>query len=63
MKILNPIIILLIALFCSANAEEVFKCKSSKGEIIYQPNSCPPNETTQGVLNIKEMTPQEVEEV
>ena len=60
MRIKKPILILLILLAFSANAE-VFKCKSPTGEIIYQPKPCSINETPVGQLKIKEMTPQEVE--
>ncbi|MEQ1559337.1 MAG: hypothetical protein ABL933_10440 [Methyloglobulus sp.] len=60
MKIFKTIGMVLIAMSLPANAE-VFKCKSAKGEIIYQRSACTP-ETTQGLLNIKEMTPQEMEE-
>ncbi len=60
MKMIAPIFILLITLSFSADAE-VFKCKSSAGEIIYQPSPCTPSEILEGKLKTKEMSPEEIE--
>jgi len=60
MRVFKPILIFLIWQACPANAE-VFKCKSTSGEIIYQPNPCPIGEKPLGQLKIKAMTPQEIE--
>lgn len=58
MKITNPVFILLMVFSLSANAE-VFKCKSSGGEMIYQSSPCASGETPEGELKIKKMTPQQ----
>lgn len=60
MRVLKLILIFLILQALYANAE-VFKCRSSTGEIVYKPTPCSINETAVGQLKIKEMTPQEVE--
>ena len=61
MKCMKPIFIFLLLSTVSANAD-IFKCKSSAGEMVYQPAPCtPPGETPVGKLNIKAMTPQEAE--
>ncbi len=61
MKQFNCIPILLMVLVLPVQAE-VFKCKQSSGKIIYQPTPCPSGSSTQGVVPIKEMTPEQVEE-
>jgi hypothetical protein len=61
MKYVNYIFIPLIALSLSTNAE-VFKCKNATGKIIYQSEPCVSGATQQGVIKVKEMTPQEVED-
>lgn len=38
---------------------EVFKCKNATGKIIYQADPCASGAVTQGVINVKEMTPEE----
>jgi hypothetical protein len=60
MRIMKPVFGLITLFTFTVNAE-VFKCKSSAGEIIYQPAPCSINETPVGKLKIKEMTPEEVE--
>jgi hypothetical protein len=57
---LKLILIFLMWQASPANAE-VFKCKSTSGEIIYQSNPCPIGEKPVGQLKIKAMTPQEIE--
>jgi hypothetical protein len=54
-------IFLLMALSLPAHAE-VFKCKSASGKIIYQPEPCAAGTVPQGVIKVKEMTPEEAEE-
>ncbi|MEQ1486097.1 DUF4124 domain-containing protein [Methyloglobulus sp.] len=61
MKYVNYIFIPLIALSLSTNAE-VFKCKNATGKTIYQSEPCASGATQQGVIKVKEMTPQEVED-
>lgn len=61
MKTMNLIPIFLMVLSLSANAE-VFKCKQTSGEIIYQSAQCPSTAVTQGVIKVKEMTPEQAEE-
>ena len=60
MKLKKYIYLLLIALPLSAHAE-VFKCKNAIGKIIYQSEPCSSGEVTQGVINVKQMTPEETE--
>jgi hypothetical protein len=60
MKYINFIFIALITLSLSANAE-VFKCKNATGKIIYQSEPCSSDEITQGVIKVKQMTPEETE--
>jgi hypothetical protein len=63
MKHMNHIAILLSVLSLSVTANaEVFKCKQVSGKIIYQPTPCPSGATHQGVIKVKEMTPEETEE-
>ncbi len=61
MKHTNYIYCTFIALSLSANAE-VFKCKDTAGKIIYQSDPCPSGEITQGVIKVKQMTPEETEQ-
>jgi hypothetical protein len=61
MKIMPLFFILLMALSFPLNAREAFKCKSPRGEMIYQAEPCTPNEKPEGVLNLKDTTPQEAE--
>jgi hypothetical protein len=61
MKYLHYIAIPLISLALSANAE-VFKCKNTAGKIVYQSEPCASGEITQGVIKVKEMTPEQAEE-
>jgi hypothetical protein len=60
MKLMKIVFIVLILSTVTGNAE-VFKCKSSSGEFIYQPKPCLANEIPVGQLKIKEMTPEEAE--
>ncbi len=60
MKYINFIFIALITLSLSANAE-VFKCKNATGKIIYQSEPCSSGEIPQGVIKVKQMTPEETE--
>lgn len=57
---MNFLLMLLMVLAFSANAE-VFKCKSVSGKITYQPEPCAPGSATQGVIKVKEMTPEETD--
>jgi hypothetical protein len=60
MEHINKIPILLVVLSLSANAE-IFKCKSTKGEFIYQSEPCSSDEIPQGIVKVKQMTPEETE--
>lgn len=53
-------VLVLMALSFSTNAE-VFKCKDKAGKIIYQGEPCTSGEVPQGVINVKQMTPEETE--
>jgi hypothetical protein len=61
MKQFNYIPILLMVWGLPVNAE-VFKCKQTSGKIIYQPTPCPSGTSKQGVVPVKEMTPEQVED-
>lgn len=61
MKHNNYIFIALLVFSLSIHAE-VFKCKDATGKTIYQPNPCSSGSMPQGVIKVKEMTPQEVED-
>ncbi len=60
MKYPNYILIALSVLSLSANAE-VFKCKNVVGKIVYQSQPCASGATTQGVIKVKEITPEQAE--
>jgi Domain of unknown function (DUF4124) len=61
MKYLPYITIPLLSLALSANAE-VFKCKNTAGKIVYQSEPCASGAITQGVIKVKELTPEQAEE-
>ncbi|NOS73287.1 MAG: DUF4124 domain-containing protein [Methyloglobulus sp.] len=61
MKHNNYIFIALLVFSLSIHAE-VFKCKDASGKTIYQSNPCSSGSMPQGVIKVKEMTPQEVED-
>lgn len=52
------LLIAFVLMSLSAHAE-VFKCKDSTGKIIYQEQPCAMGAVTQGVINVKQMTPEE----
>ncbi len=58
MKLENFIFILFLTLPFSSNAE-VFKCKSTKGELIYQSGPCAKTVVPEGKLDIKDRTSEE----
>ena len=60
MKQKKCIILALISLSFSVNAE-VFKCKSPAGKVIYQAEPCASGAISQGVVDVKTMTPEEAE--
>lgn len=60
MKYLYYIAIPLMSLALLANAE-VFKCKNTAGKIVYQSEPCESGVITQGVIKVKEMTPEQAE--
>lgn len=61
MKRLDCIPIFLIVMAAPIYAD-VFKCKQTSGKISYQPTPCPSGSSAQGVVKVKEMTPEQVEE-
>jgi hypothetical protein len=60
MKHIKYIFISLMALSLSANAE-IFKCKNTKGEFIYQSEPCSSDEVPQGIVKVKQLTLGETE--
>jgi hypothetical protein len=60
MKYINNFLTLMMVLSLSAQAD-VFKCKQASGKIAYQSEPCPSNAATQGVVKVKQMTPEETE--
>jgi hypothetical protein len=60
MKQMNPIPFVLMALALSLSVHaDVYKCKDPTGKIIYQPVACSLGASVQGVIKVKEMTPEE----
>ena len=60
MKQMSLILLALMALSLSANAE-VFKCKNAAGKTIYQSQPCSSETATQAIIKVKETTPEEAE--
>jgi Domain of unknown function (DUF4124) len=54
------VVLMLMTLALSANAD-VFKCKNATGKIIYQAEPCSSGAESQGVINVKKLTPEETE--
>jgi Domain of unknown function (DUF4124) len=52
------LLIAFVLMSLSAHAE-VFKCKNATGKIIYQAEPCATGAVTQGVINVKQMSPEE----
>ena len=65
MKFIDSNIIVLVALplfVCSSLANaEVYKCKNPSGKIIYQAEPCSTGAISQGVVDVKALTPEEAE--
>lgn len=61
MKKVILIIFLLLAFTTPAQAE-VFKCKLASGNIVYQSMPCPPVAVDQDIVEIKKLSPRQVEE-
>jgi hypothetical protein len=60
MKNVNINIVLLMMASFSIHAD-VFKCKLATGKIVYQSEQCTKNTVQQGVVKVKQMTPEESE--
>lgn len=61
MKTIHQILFLFLFIALTAQAE-VYKCQQPSGKTSYQTSPCPTGTAVQGVVNVKEMSPEEREE-